>query len=350
VQLPKIILHIGGEKTGTTSIQNYLHTQRDALSKLGVLFPSSPKWNHVLLPLFADPGDATRDLRSILAPEELSKAEDLIARFPERLRAEIISSRCSRVILSNEHCSSRLSASSVAKLVEMLKSISVELQIIYYARPQDELLLSGYSTHVKSGSCKSITMPVGVGSHYYDHSVILDKWNSVIDCKQIAAYPYERDSAAQANVIRHFFNVCDLPEEALTGVELTFRMNRALAGRPLEFLRLLNAHLPPFVDGVPSKYRAEILKALEQLYGGEDRSVRVRNAQELFQRFYQSFRASNDKVAAKYWDGPHDRLFVRTDSIEVIEAEALTADDVMRIWVAISKLGSRPNKGIDKAL
>src|SRR5271167_2149586 len=46
-----LILHIGLSKTGSSSIQRVLASQREALQQLGVYMPQSPGWaNHALLP------------------------------------------------------------------------------------------------------------------------------------------------------------------------------------------------------------------------------------------------------------------------------------------------------------
>lgn len=49
---PKLILHIGHPKTGTTSLQNYLLKNSAELVKIGYLFPvrNAPSANHVILP------------------------------------------------------------------------------------------------------------------------------------------------------------------------------------------------------------------------------------------------------------------------------------------------------------
>lgn len=49
---PRLILHIGHPKTGTTSLQNYLLNNSSELLKVGYLFPvrHAPSANHVILP------------------------------------------------------------------------------------------------------------------------------------------------------------------------------------------------------------------------------------------------------------------------------------------------------------
>ena len=52
--IDECILHIGTEKTGTTSIQKFLATNRTLLKANGVLYPLSPgKVNHIGLEAYA---------------------------------------------------------------------------------------------------------------------------------------------------------------------------------------------------------------------------------------------------------------------------------------------------------
>ena len=37
--MPRLVLHIGTHKTGTTSLQNHWHANRQALSQVGIVYP-----------------------------------------------------------------------------------------------------------------------------------------------------------------------------------------------------------------------------------------------------------------------------------------------------------------------
>jgi hypothetical protein len=39
--VPRLVIHVGPHKTGTTSVQSTLHANRQALLRQGVLYPSS---------------------------------------------------------------------------------------------------------------------------------------------------------------------------------------------------------------------------------------------------------------------------------------------------------------------
>jgi len=102
-------LHIGTEKTGTTTIQNFLSKNRPGLEQQGILYPQSPgNQNHTALAVYALSEGKQNGLS---LSSGISNAEQ-VPPFRERLSLaldeEIAASDASIIIFSNEHLSSRL--------------------------------------------------------------------------------------------------------------------------------------------------------------------------------------------------------------------------------------------------
>ena len=106
--MKKVYIHIGTEKTGTTSIQNVLAKNRESLLKNDYCYPSSPGVkNHEFLAIYCAP-ESTRDLRSkhgLMSDVSLSQ---FFSMFSKNLKNEFISSGANNIIFSNEHLSSRV--------------------------------------------------------------------------------------------------------------------------------------------------------------------------------------------------------------------------------------------------
>ena len=117
-----IYLHIGTQKTGTTTLQTVGRTNRAALAKRGILYPESPgTTNHIGLTLFATGGVGSRDLMRDAGLHSADEAALYQAALPARLRAEFTASGCKKVWLSNEHLSSRVRhAQQLVPLADML--------------------------------------------------------------------------------------------------------------------------------------------------------------------------------------------------------------------------------------
>ncbi|WNZ54761.1 hypothetical protein QT397_17990 [Microbulbifer sp. MKSA007] len=126
----KIYVHIGSDKTGTTSIQNTLTRSRNALKKCGILYPQLEKAPH----------------QEILARELLSgnKGPGWEA-FEKHLK-----SSNENVILSSEMLCG-VGEADILRLKDWLNSH--EVKIIAYIRKSDEYLESGAMQRLKS--CKS---------------------------------------------------------------------------------------------------------------------------------------------------------------------------------------------------
>src|SRR5438045_23824 len=102
-------LHIGTEKTGTTSIQNFLSKNRSRLEQQGILYPRSPgNQNHTALAVYAlRPGKQGGIRRSsgVSSPKQVPRFRE---RLSTELDEEVATSGSSIMIFSNEHLSSRL--------------------------------------------------------------------------------------------------------------------------------------------------------------------------------------------------------------------------------------------------
>src|ERR1043165_5358722 len=83
----RAFLHIGVEKTGTTTIQAFMAKNRQALTKKGVLYPRAPgNENHVGLTIYA--ADNPQHLFDLLPFANLKPDADLDA-FREQMLAEL---------------------------------------------------------------------------------------------------------------------------------------------------------------------------------------------------------------------------------------------------------------------
>jgi len=222
----KVILHIGGEKTGTTTIQSGLLENAELLESNQILYPRFPEW-------LEGPTHAYVAAAFLPAHERSFVSRPLECPSPEQVREKL--TRCrerfNTVIISDEHLSSRLQIDEITKLSETLSPFSVE--IIYYARRQDELLLSWFSTAILNG------LPDWLHSEeieryflgLFDHSRILDLWS--------AAFPSARFHVVDYNAIpdrdawRRFLNLVDLSQ-----IEIK-PPNHINNSKPYDILRLV---------------------------------------------------------------------------------------------------------------
>ena len=156
-----LYLHIGTEKTGTSSVQNFFAANRELLARKGVLYPESPgARNHIGLAAAAQDLSGMGPLRKLLGLKDRAEVELYRRKLAAGLEAEYRSRAFKTVVMSGEHCSSRLvDDEEVQWLKDMLSPHFEKIKIVIYLRRQDDYLLSIYSTSVKSGAKFPLDIP-----------------------------------------------------------------------------------------------------------------------------------------------------------------------------------------------
>jgi len=306
----ELYLHIGTEKTGTSSVQNFFGNNREFLARAGVLYPETPGHrNHTGLAGAAIEVSTRGALRKTLGIKTDQDVEDLRARLVSGLAAEISSRPFKKAVMSGEHCSSRLlSDGEVGWLKDVLAPHFAKIYIVVYLRRQDDFLLSTYSTGVKSGSQRRLDIPPQeVIQNRYDYWGLVSRWARVFGKEQIICRKFERGALKSGDIVEDILAVTGI--EASPAFDRPQDANESLDADSLEFLRLFNAHVPRFVRGEINPARANVIGLLSQMSSGP--LVTLSDPQ--LREFMGFFEESNRKVAMEYFggarSGPGDALF-----------------------------------------
>lgn len=204
----KLILHIGCEKTGTTSIQNSLFLNRKLLLKSeGILYPQSlGKRNHTKLAIYTCSDD--KNLTRFLFPD-LS-----LDKFRQQVRQDFIqelaNSDAERVIISNEWLHPRVRhPDEFNRLKSLLDEVADKVEIVLYVRRQDKLAMSLYSTSLKAGNYKRFSFPSisdGKLPYYYDFLSIYRNWKSFFGAGNIQVRVFDRENLFKKDVVMDFLS------------------------------------------------------------------------------------------------------------------------------------------------
>jgi hypothetical protein len=237
--LPKIILHIGVENTGTTYLQRTFAKNRAYLRDNGILYPISPgEENHWSLAAFAvdqNRNDTVQRMAGITSREDIPNFR---WNLRGALRREFEAAGCETLLLSNEHCSSRLQTpAEVARLASLLRSIADEVKILVFLRRQDEAHLSIFSTSVREGWTLPLSLPNSEDvQRRYDYKALLDRWSGVFGKDAVIVRRYSHHDSLQETLSAVNFSLPGL-------VRPDARLNPRLNAKKIELLRSLNALL-----------------------------------------------------------------------------------------------------------
>lgn len=174
-----LYLHIGLEKTGTTSIQEFLHINRAALEGAGIWLPGTlGHKNHKLLAAYGLEA-GSRDIAVTAAG--IGSSPEAVAEFRAGLRDKLIKDGARGAggigVISSEDLSRLHKAQEVQRVVDLLGEIAEDLRVIVFVRRQDLLAASRYYSLVLGGSVDARVMPQpGEGPPYYDYRANIGLW------------------------------------------------------------------------------------------------------------------------------------------------------------------------------
>ena len=316
----RLFLHIGTEKTGTTSVQQYFRENRRGLLADGILYPRSfGEPGHKALVGAALPYEKCKDLGPRVEPTRLAA----------KLAAQIASSKPRTVILSCEQLSSRMGARHIDVLADLLGGLNVRPTVVLYLRRQDELLTSSYSTAVKGRRSKALVPRVAVRHRRrYHYLRLVRRWAARFPDPVVRVL--EPNQLPSTDVLADFCQVIDHKLPAAPPGR-SVRHNQSLAPDLLEFKRRANARIWQRASSYRQAARASqaLLSRLESIpspYAGYSLLTVPQRACIL-----AAYESSNRILARRFLgrDGP---LFdARCDQSAPVY-DPTVEDDMVRIW------------------
>ena len=329
----RVYIHIGTEKTGTTSIQQFLGKNKSKLIQNGVeplgefVVPGS--LNNLALPLAANE-NAGKDILAYRQDEfdkfrekVCSKLSDLILKNPHP--------KVKAIICSSEHLSSRLTTVNHTRALRNLFPEGCDFRIIVYLREQHDLLLGQQAEAIKAGSTnfsfddprkRVETQPYGV--IFYNFEMMLAIWEAVFGEKNIIVRPYENAQLLSGDVVADFLSTIGVADEVYAEADTSARLNKRLSPEVLFFLAKLN----PYIN---AQTRRRIIQALSTIDNFEKGKLASNNLQV---EFIKQVSSHNEQVAKKYLG--RDWLF--TDSQKPIR-EFDISDTVKTQEIIFSLMG-----------
>ena len=225
---PRLFIHIGHPKTGTTSIQSYLLAHREALRRAGILVPITGN----------EKGAHNGLVENFYTVRHRASQT---ARNDDALKQEVARSGCATVVLSSEG----FIQENPARLAGLLGP-GFETFILYYIRRQDLIVESVYAQRVRSylGLLLSPieTLLPSLVPQYRKHLV---RFARTFDPAHILVRPFETSAFHGGDLMSDFLTLIGADPARLPAD--TRRHNESLKRHYLEFKRHCN-RLPLLED------------------------------------------------------------------------------------------------------
>ena len=344
---PKIVLHIGSCKTGSSSIQYFLRDHREQLADSGYLWPLTPgsRRQHARLGLLIK-SDA--DLEGSPVWNRVRRSEP--ATFRGNVRRELIQeideSGLSHVLLSDESLYHQPDVPALRRLRQFTDELAKSLRLVVYLRRQDDHLLSYYQQRVRNGpevrrldqyAREDTSMP-------YDYAARLRTWEHLLEPDEFVVRRFERESFVAGSLVQDFLQASDvdLRVEDLSQIP---QHNESLDAESVEFLRLYNLYRVESEGRTPSwSDNRQVVERLREASTGPFLTLPGHVLDDFMARWEESNRA----VAQRYLEHSAGELFQRPRKIDHTTTEQHLDPTRLAYYIALLGLPDRIHKPLRK--
>jgi len=299
----KAVIHIGTEKTGSTSIQNFLLENRQALIQEGFYYPKSlGALDHRKVSAYCLENNQQDDFFKLNNLSSLKEIEQFKDKLKNDLNKEIkaLPSNIHTVIISSEHLHSRLkSPSEIQNLHDLLSHHFESFEIICYLREQLDTCISFYSTALKSGNAINFENHLKncqPNSHYYNYFTLLSLWENCFGHDAIRPSIFKEKEFINNDLIDDFTS--KLSPNLLGKLEKNNqKLNTSLSHTGQHVLLSVNQAFPKGSDSNNTSIRDKCNLIISKNLKGKmpfpsDEQCKI---------IYDSFKESNQQLLEKYF-------------------------------------------------
>ncbi|QGK68192.1 hypothetical protein GIY23_00075 [Allosaccharopolyspora coralli] len=237
---PRVYLHVGAPKTGTTFLQGVLWKNLDTLQQRGVCLPGAEPEDHFR---------AGFDLCGLDQDED--DPRERWAGAWDAMAAEIRESDSDLVVVSDE----RLAACTVTEVDRAVASLApAEVHVVYTTRGLTELFPAEWQEHVKD--CDTRPFATWLGDitadkdertewfwQVHDVADVLRRWSSVVQAERVHVLTLPPPGSPPDLLWERFTSVLGIDPN---GFDTDVRANSSLGVEGAEVLRRVNETLPDF--------------------------------------------------------------------------------------------------------
>ncbi|WP_152613086.1 hypothetical protein [Tateyamaria sp. ANG-S1] len=230
------ILHIGTEKTGTTSFQRYCYNNQAELMEQGIFYPAGLGGeNHRFISMYGLEAENADEAMRAMNIQTASDQEKFRAKVEKTLDNQISGiSSGSVALFSSEHLHSRLKdVASIGRVKSLLDQFFEKVTVVVHLRPQIDVAISLASTQARVGGSvrESFFNQMKVDNPYYNYNMLVGMWEEVFGASNIRCISFN----SSPDFLSWFTKSFDL---RLPKVSTDYRINEAL---DVQTIAMINA-------------------------------------------------------------------------------------------------------------
>ena len=341
-----LYIHAGTHKTGSTAVQDFFYENRAKLAEDGIHYcHGAGMWgpNAHLLPVSLVDADL-----QLLAWPRLD---------PERIWHNIIAdyhaSGCKDLLLSSEFFTPEYQETELPNL-HNLKTLLGEktVRFIFYVRPQDERLNSGYAQLVHSGGRalqQSFEDYMDASHKSHDYAWLLQEYEKVFGRESLLVNRYYRDDFMDGNVCRDIVQVLGLDSSRYSYTEN--ERNETWHKDVIDFIQKTNAFpLNPLSIGQKDRFGHYVRAWFSQKGRSSIQTNSGWLGPDLHDRLVTQYRQSNLEFSERYL--PKEKSLEIGDRLELTKpdsqprgtSESTTWQMLLDTWVQVDTLEKKTRR------
>ncbi|HEC1860403.1 TPA: hypothetical protein SF214_000708 [Campylobacter coli] len=358
-------VHIGTEKTGTTSIQEFLYINKSIIQKQNYFFAQSigikNHWDLAFLGYSLNKKDSyilNNSLWNFQAIKQHKK--NIFSKIKDEVKFN------HKIIFSSELLQSRLTRKrEIVKLYTFFKKIGfTNIKVICYIRDANEMLRSLLSEAIKWEEIDSFELKeekeeykLGYKKnlfhfhHICNHKQTLQWWGEVFGKENLIVRLFDKNEFYQGDLLKDFIHSIGLEwdDEFI----IPPKQNESLDLLGIDLLRRINKFLPLFCNNARNIFRGDLHHFAVKHFTSKDSHLKFQPPKEVVQSYIDYFEESNEWVRKEFF--PHkERLFSKkdlTDYKENYELKEMEPEYWDKIAEFIADIVSTKNQNIaDKTI
>jgi hypothetical protein len=296
---PRVVIHIGMTKTGSTYLQHFCERNRAALFRRGIWFPEfGLMWQKARPHKQGGHGSFTHS--------GLQAQPGLMATFMAGLTPDV-----QTAVLSSEGFCLRADSTRLAALLD-----GAEVKVLVYLRRQDSWLASHYREGVIGGAYGRIAcspeawLETAEGRRLLDYEGLLEEWAAVVGQENVILRPYEKSSLLGGDIVADVFDTLGLGTvDDLPPPDAAHRNDALAPAAYVPFFRQINAM--PFAS--PADYLRFMARCEAEVFPHAPRIDAPVLSPSLHDRLLAEAAPMNARIA-RAWLGRSDGVLFRDDS------------------------------------
>ena len=289
-----IHLHIGLEKTGTSSVQEFLSSNRHQLSRMGYFVPTCFRSsNHYELAILGLKSNSESNLLK-WADLKNSELEEFSKSILESLRSDLNPEH--KCLVSSEFLTSQVDGQiGPMMVVDKLKSEFECIEATLFVRRPEQLLVSRYTTAILAGRTNKFSID-NVAKQQMARQLLFENvtesWQNALDFSKLSIRAFPEKNTG-ISVIERYLDSIGVNIQEVSFDNLNLVSNTRLSKKALELIRKFNQEHEKFTLIERNQFIAQVRSLTSKL---PEMSVSPIEFERLSKSFHETVVAYSEKL------------------------------------------------------